>query len=105
MRIHQVYRRLGGGIAGAGLALALGLAGCSASNSASRSASSSGERSTVNGQAAEGNKAAAPADQAGGAPVLHPEQVPGSSAQRDIIYTGNITVRVSNVDSAAAPPV
>jgi hypothetical protein len=90
-----------------GTALIAALAGCSSSGSGSKTASGAAPaaangaaRNAAGGAAAQdsaaqgtGGKAEAPA------PVGLPMQVAG---ERAIVYNGTMTVRVSNVDSAAA---
>jgi hypothetical protein len=102
-------RRLAAGTLAAGLALVAVLAGCSASDSSDSAPTSGGaepgaarqegaNQGDANTQAGAGapNKDAPPA-QPGQAP-----QDPLAAASRAIIYNGTITVRVTNVDKAAA---
>jgi hypothetical protein len=101
----RARRRITAALGAAGLAVTLALAGCSgdsADNSASSAGSApdlapaedpaKGEADTAEGapQAAEGGK-----DQAAEAPDLRVDQ-------RSIVYTGAITVRVEDVNIAAA---
>ncbi len=89
----------------AGLAVAAGLAGCGSSRSGSGGSNAAPARGTeLQGDSNE--KPAAPPDAGGKGGVPAPNQpaqqpkklVPDS---RSIVYTGSITVRVSNVDEAA----
>ncbi len=97
------------------LAVALALAGCGGSRSAS--STSAGDKAAAPapangaGGAAQAGKAgdlsAGGKDTTGGGTALGgaagaPAQVPGDSAQRDIVYTGAISVRVTSVDEAAS---
>jgi hypothetical protein len=97
----RTRRRITAAIGAAGLALALALAGCSGDGS-DRATSVSGGAAP----AAEAPDAAGPADEAGAAPAQGKDQAaeaPDLSVdQRSIIYTGSITVRVDDVNIAAA---
>src|ERR1700712_2730805 len=88
------------GLVGAALVAALITAGCSAGSSESDSSSSAGSAP----QAAapeQGNADAKAAEPAQGQDV--PAQAPDLSVdQRSIIYTGSITIRVDDVNQAAA---
>jgi hypothetical protein len=117
-------RRRAAGLLLAGLALTAGLVGCASSGSSSSNSGGTAPRAAQAGQAGQadqagGAKAAAPnlnagaggAGQApqgaqgaqgaqGGAQQGKPEQAP--AGQRSIVYTGSITVRVDDVNAAAA---
>jgi uncharacterized protein DUF4349 len=87
-----------------GLAATIALAGCSDSND--NSATSSGGAADMSGQRAEA-PAAAPAEEAAGsadkAGADTAAKAPDLSVdQRSIIYTGSITIRVEDVNIAAA---
>jgi hypothetical protein len=88
-------------IIGAALAAGVLLAGCSAGSPDTKS-----ESSTAGGAAAPAMDQAAPGIAEQKAPAEgknEPAQAPDLSVdQRSIIYTGNITVRVKDVDAAAA---
>jgi Domain of unknown function (DUF4349) len=93
-------RRLGwwtGALVVAGVVAAVGLAGCGAS---SNSKSSSGSAAQAPAQADNAGKPDAGAPAAGAGGVLKPEQVPANEL-RQIIYTGQIALRVSSVDESA----
>lgn len=99
-------RRLAAAIGAAGLAVLLATAGCSSSGGQSGSDSAAGpgliEDGAADGAAARDDSAA----DAAGAPGK-PGTAAGTAAdvrieQRAIIYTGSITVRVDDVDAAAA---
>ncbi len=81
-----------------GVLATVALAGCSSSG---KSSSNTATQYQANGPQADNGKAAAGTD-AQGQPgqVLDPTEIPVSAA-RSVIYTGDITVRVSNVDDAA----
>jgi hypothetical protein len=90
---------------GAALAAGVLLAGCGGgSENDAQSSSAGGAPAVDQAEPATAGKAAAPAE--GGAPAdarNEPAQAPNLSVdQRSIIYTGNITVRVKDVDAAAA---
>jgi hypothetical protein len=98
-------RRLTAGLLAAGLAVAAALTGCSRSGSTS-SGTAPARDTALQGDAAAGKPGALPPDQAGGAnqaggnqPGPQPKKLVPDS--RSIVYTGSITVRVSNVDEAA----
>jgi len=100
----------------AALAVAVVLAGCSSSSSSRTSAGAAPAQQQATGggaandlaapgAAAAGGGGTAGKQEAGGAlggPAVVPAQVPGDTPQRDIVYTGAITVRVANVDVAAS---
>jgi hypothetical protein len=105
MTIRRTRWRLAAGTLAAGLTLVTALAGCGGNSSddsaptsggaAPRQESNQGDTGTQAGAGAP-NKEAPPA-QPGQAP-----QDPLAAATRAIIYNGTITVRVTNVDKAAA---
>lgn len=97
--------RLAGGLLAGALVVALGLAGCSASDSGSKSsAPAAGGPARDDNSVAKPAQGEAQADAGKGAAdpgrVLNPGQVP-DAAQRSIVYTGTITIQVSDVDDAA----
>jgi hypothetical protein len=85
------------------LGLSLALAGCSAHSGNDSTGSSNAQPAAAQpdtGKAAGGAaEKAAPPNKAGNQ-ILDPAEVP-ASGKRDVIYTGTITVRVSNVDDKA----
>ncbi|MFI7597143.1 DUF4349 domain-containing protein [Actinoplanes sp. NPDC049681] len=101
--VHGARHRVVLGACALGLAAATALAGCSADSSADR-----GDSVASGG----GKEAVAPAEQAGAADQAAPNQAQGKDTaargpdlhvdQRSIVYTGSITVRVDNVNMAAA---
>lgn len=86
-------------VAAAALAATLALAGCSASGGSSGEAGAPGRQDAAEQAAPQGG----PDEQAAGGQAQAPQ--PGNAApaqQRSIIYTGDITLRVDDVDRAAA---
>jgi Domain of unknown function (DUF4349) len=106
--------RVAVGLLAAGLAVATGLAGCGSSSPKSTSAGgNAGGVEPARGEQFQGDSANGKPDAAappeaggkGGAPVPNqPAQQPKKLVpeSRSIVYTGSITVRVSNVDEAAS---
>src|SRR5882672_218470 len=98
--------RLAGGLLAGALVVTLGLAGCSASDSGSKSsapaAGGAGDANYDSAAKPPQGEAQADAGKGGTNPgqVINPGQVP-EDGQRSIIYTGSITVQVSDVDDAA----
>ena len=97
MRITSLSRRTATTLISGVLLTGLLLAGCSADRSSDQAATS--------GAAAPAAEPAAPAEGGAGAPQSkgQPAQAPNLEVdQRSIVYTGSITVRVEDVDAAAA---
>jgi hypothetical protein len=112
MKEHRRQARTAAALV-AGLALAIGLAGCAsgdrrssaeplrADSKAEGGAANQGGVANQGGAAQQPGAGAANAGQApnGGDPAKAPGKI--DSADRAIVYTGGITIRVSNVDEAA----
>lgn len=101
-------RRIAGVLVVGGVVLALALAGCSAARDNSSDSTAAKAPAQAGGAPNEGfagGNAGGTTDQskpdaANPGQVLDPAEVPGNG-QRSIVYTGDITVRVSDVDGAA----
>jgi hypothetical protein len=106
MSVIRSARRSTGWLAAVGLVVGLGLAGCSASGGTSRSDSGAAPvKQPGQAQPAQGDMAQQPP--AAGDKVAPPAQQPGVPAQfstdsRSMIFTGTVTVRVTDVERAAA---
>lgn len=90
-----VRRRSAAMVCVAGFAALLALAGCGAASDDSQSGSAAGPAA----EAPERQGGAAPADQEADRPAAAPADL--RVEQRQIIYTGSMTVRVENVDASA----
>src|SRR6266545_3564967 len=90
--------RVAAGLLVAGLAVAAGLAGCGGSSGGT----SGGNKyaAPTGGDEAKGDAANEKPAEAGGKAAPEPKKLVPDT--RSIVYTGSITVRVSNVDTAAS---
>jgi hypothetical protein len=106
MSVIRSAKRSAGWLAAVGLVVGLGLAGCSSSGGTSRSDSGAAPvKQPGAAQPAQGDLAQQPP--AAGDKAAPPAQQPGVPAQftidnRSMIFTGTVTVRVTDVERAAA---
>lgn len=103
MSVMRYAKRSGRWLAAVGAIVTLGVAGCSSSGTSSSDAGVSAQKPAV--QPAQGGAAQQPP--AAGDKAAPPAQQPGVPAQfsidsRSLIFTGTVTVRVTDVDRAAA---